>query len=251
MIIQLYSDLHLEYLKSTLKFESKSDILILAGDIGQIHLPSYKFFIDYVSDNWEKTFIVLGNHEYYSDTYTYSELRAKYHLFFEGYSNVTLLDKSCEIYKDIQFMGCTLWGNYPDECDRNYVNCLNRIHYKKNNIITPITKQIFNEMNSIDKQWILDNIDLSRKTVLITHYPSIINGTSSPKWDSEKFKTIFATDLPIKHPKELICLSGHTHYCYDFIDEATKTRHIGNHRGYKDEIDSGETDFNVLGLCKL
>ena len=120
MIIQLYSDLHLEYLKSTLKFESKSDILILAGDIGQIHLPSYKFFIDYVSDNWEKTFIVLGNHEYYSDTYTYSELRAKYHLFFEGYSNVTLLDKSCEIYKDIQFMGCTLWGNYPDECDRNY-----------------------------------------------------------------------------------------------------------------------------------
>jgi len=251
MFIQVYSDLHLEYLKSNLNFEPKSDVLVLAGDIGQLHLPSYKFFIDYVSNNWKKTFIVLGNHEYYSNQFTYHELRCKYTEFFNNYTNITLLDKTSEIYEGVQFMGCTLWGNYSEDCDRNYVNCLNRICYKKEGIITPITKEIFNKLNTIERDWILDNIDYTQETILITHYPTIIKGTSSSRWENEKFKTIFTTDLPITHPKSLISISGHTHFCYDFIDSDTGTRHIGNHRGYKDEVDSGEIKFDVSGVYKL
>ena len=39
MIIQVFSDIHLEYMKSIPKFDPCCEVLILAGDIGQLHLP--------------------------------------------------------------------------------------------------------------------------------------------------------------------------------------------------------------------
>ena len=251
MIIQVYSDIHLEYLKSIPIFTPKCDVLVLAGDIGQIHLPSYKLFMDYVSNNWKKVFCVLGNHEYYSDKLSYEELRKKYNTFFQKYHNITLLDTNKETYKGIDFLGCTLWGYYPKNCDTNYINLLNRIKNRdSNNKLISLKRDYLNKINQQEKKWIKDNIDLNRKTILITHYPTIIQGTSSPKWKNEKFKTLFANDLPIKCIN-LTAISGHTHFCYDFTDSVTGTRHIGNHRGYKDEIEAGEMNFNHNGLCRL
>lgn len=250
MIIQVFSDIHLEYMKSIPKFDPCCEVLILAGDIGQLHLPSYKIFMDYVSNNWEKVFCVLGNHEYYNSKKSYNQLRKDYNKFFDRYDNISLLDQKKEIYKGITFMGCTLWGNYPSECSRDYVNCLNNIYSFQNNSLKPISKDFFNELNQKEKTWIYDNLD-NENTVLITHYPTVINGTSSPKWKDEKYKTIFANNLDFKNINNLVSISGHTHFCYDFIDNDTGIRHIGNHMGYKDEIDSGEIKFNPTGLCRL
>ena len=72
MRIQYISDLHLEHyhnLKIPSIFrriiESVGDILILAGDIGYPSEKHYTDFIQFISDKYEKIFLILGNHEYY------------------------------------------------------------------------------------------------------------------------------------------------------------------------------------------
>ena len=69
---------------------------------------------------------------------------------------------------------------------------------------------------------------------------------------SGKMKNIklFADNLDFKNINNLVSISGHT-ISADFIDNDTGIRHIGNHMGYKDEIDSGEIKFNPTGLCRL
>ena len=65
---QLFSDIHLELLKSSKfpKIKPLTDYLFLAGDIGKINTPNYELFFDYCSQNWKKVFYVLGNHEFYN-----------------------------------------------------------------------------------------------------------------------------------------------------------------------------------------
>jgi len=70
MRIQYISDLHLEYyhnLKIPSIFrriiESAGNILILAGDIGYPSEKHYTDFIQFISDKYEKIFLILGNHE--------------------------------------------------------------------------------------------------------------------------------------------------------------------------------------------
>lgn len=64
MIVQIYSDIHLEFYKSYPKIEKKAKVLILAGDIGKINNNIYTEFMAYINKTWEKTFYVLGNHEF-------------------------------------------------------------------------------------------------------------------------------------------------------------------------------------------
>ena len=73
MKIQYASDLHLEftdnsnYLKNN-PIKPVGDILILAGDITYLNYLEReieKEFINYVSDNFKTTYLMLGNHEFY------------------------------------------------------------------------------------------------------------------------------------------------------------------------------------------
>jgi predicted phosphodiesterase len=66
--IQVLSDIHLEFYKKFPKFKPLAKYLFLAGDIGTIESKyDQKIinFLSYCSENWEKTFYVLGNHEFY------------------------------------------------------------------------------------------------------------------------------------------------------------------------------------------
>jgi hypothetical protein len=55
LLIQIYSDLHLELTKSIPKIEPRCPYLFLAGDISRFSHPSFKEFLTYCNENWEKT----------------------------------------------------------------------------------------------------------------------------------------------------------------------------------------------------
>lgn len=69
---QINSDLHLEIGQQYSSFEIKpsADYLILAGDIGR--LIDYEDFLGFLriqTAQFKLVFLVLGNHEFYGDTF--------------------------------------------------------------------------------------------------------------------------------------------------------------------------------------
>ena len=91
--IQVFSDLHLEYLDSNIDIERKSDILFLAGDIGHIDDPKYLAFLNMCSIKWKIVISVLGNHEYYSTSESMEELYLRYKELYDNYNNIFLLEQ--------------------------------------------------------------------------------------------------------------------------------------------------------------
>lgn len=127
MKIQYISDIHLEFFSEKLfsrlltKLKPQADILVLPGDIGYPN-DRYRFFIDFCSKNWKKTYFIAGNHEFYLNgdlDKTISQLRS-----FEK-PNVKFLHNEVDYYQDVKFVGTTLWSNIPKELQYHAKQSLN------------------------------------------------------------------------------------------------------------------------------
>ena len=119
MKIKVLSDIHLEFGG----FDAgKGDVLILAGDIVNVSeivagTPQGKYYTKFLEDcanNYNKVFMVCGNHESYGGRIdkVAEQLNA---VFDVPDSTITLLNNSTEVYEGVRFVGCTLWTNYDCE----------------------------------------------------------------------------------------------------------------------------------------
>jgi len=156
-----------------------NDICICAGDIGNPLNSNnhYDIFMNFISKNFKKSFIIAGNHEYYNNSKTIQEMNLFLIDYFKQFNNITFLNNSYEYYENYCFIGTTLWSKITNP------------NYKINDMynITHFDYIQYNELNKISKdflqeslQEVIDNIQY----IVITHHllsNSLIN---------DKYKTV-------------------------------------------------------------
>ena len=103
------------------------------------------------------------------------------------------------------------------------------------NRTVPIDLDYFKELHRISTNNLIANIKIAnrdnRKLIIATHFPTLLDGTSHPKYDHEDTsrKCYFANDFILSYfcdlditeedfyKNVLVWISGHTHYSYDLV----------------------------------
>ena len=115
-LLQYVSDLHLEkgFKRNIIP---KKPNLILGGDIGYVFKKSYEEFLLYkISPNFEKVFILSGNHEYDTFKNNFSIVDDQIENICSKRNNLIYLQKkSYQLSEEynINLIGCTLWSSLP------------------------------------------------------------------------------------------------------------------------------------------
>lgn len=245
--LQICSDIHLEYYSQSRNTEpinfgnivfpnSPNSILILAGDIGHVNNSTWQAFMKYVSSNWQHVIYVLGNHEFYSNSKDMVKLLTAYKGYLSQYPNIHLLNRDKIKIEEYDILGLTMWTQNEYSMvmqinDFKQIKMHNDIGHLK-----PITLTHYNALHEQDKTWLFANIDPSRKTIIITHFPLTRDGVNHPKYAEQKSAlcNYYANEfhhslLSAYKPcddNQLIIISGHTHFNYDFVKD--NIRYISN-----------------------
>ena len=214
MKIRYFSDLHLEFIKPqnikqflTQISPGNDEILVLAGDIGNPYHISYDMFMIYISENFKKTFVIAGNHEYYNMTYNMDETNIFLNKYFQKFDNISFLHDNYEYYLDYCFIGTTLWTKITNPVNKiNDVNCIPNFNYL-----------VCNQLNKNCIEFLEKTLNNNNNCIVITHH------LPSKKLINEKYNTPnmiqynqwFYSDLDnlieMKKDKIKCWIYGHTH----------------------------------------
>jgi predicted phosphohydrolase len=197
MVVHYASDLHLEFPenKEFLKanpLQPKGDVLLLAGDIVPFAvMDKHCYFFDFISDNFETTYWIPGNHEYY-----YFDLAKKSGVLNESIrSNIHLVNNATVKRDNVRFIFSTLWskispGNHW-EMERN----VSDFQVIKNNTFR-LSAEKFNLLHEESLQFITPLLQEKTvdKTVVVTHHvPTYMNYPEKYKGDT--LNEAFAVEL--------------------------------------------------------
>ena len=118
-LIQYASDLHIEN-GFPRKLIAKRPYLILNGDIGLPFEPSYKNYLLNISNDFEKVFVISGNHEYdimkNNDKVTFEMIDEKIENICKMRNNLFYAQKKQFVLDEkdsIDLVGCTMWSALP------------------------------------------------------------------------------------------------------------------------------------------
>ena len=171
MKIRYFSDLHLEFIKPNKINEfiaripsGLDEVCVCAGDIGNPLNSNYDIFINYLSKNFKKTFIITGNHEYYQKEKSIEEIDSFLTEYFKKYNNISFLNNKCECYENYCFIGTTLWSQITDN------------DYKINDVYNiPNFDYIqYNKLNKINTDFLENTLKNNNNCIIITHHiPSL------------------------------------------------------------------------------
>ena len=216
MTIQYASDLHLEFFenKSFLSgnlIEPAGDVLVLAGDIVPFAvMDKHKDFFRYVSYNFEKTFWIPGNHEYY-----FSDVNERNGSFMEQIlPNVFLVNNITEVVEDVKMIFSTLWSEIAPQYQWQVEHGMSDFKVIKNGRYR-LSADKFNELHKGSLGFVRDELmkHEAGRTIVVTHHvPTFMNYPE--KYKSSVLNTAFAVELfdMIKTASPDFWIYGHNHF---------------------------------------
>ncbi len=231
---QVISDLHLEFHDMVPDIPRVAPYLILAGDIGHLHDVIFADFIRHCSRTWEAVYFVPGNHEFYSSTSTYQELVNGYIRFFNTFHNVYFLQDGAIAHVDnVQLFGATMWPVVDPWKRRPKIMGFHS------------TFASFDHFRALVR--FLTTRNSSQPAIVVTHFPVTREFTSHPKYadQSDEQRRYFANNwlnlLPEALVRNVVFVSGHTHYSFDFVRKSA--RFISNQWGYPVDMDTDASGY--------
>ena len=197
MNIQYCSDLHLEFPENKALLKAKplipiGNILLLAGDIVPFAvMEKHNDFFDYVADNFEFTYWIPGNHEYY-----YSDVTKRSGTFIENIrSNVVLLNNQAVIQEKTRFVFSTLWSRINPAYQFQIERCMSDFHVIKYNGYR-YTADHCNLLHSDCMNFIKPELEqaFDGTTLVVSHHmPTFMN--YPPKFKGDVLNEAFAVEL--------------------------------------------------------
>lgn len=233
--LQYASDLHLEfpankeYLKQH-SLQPMAEVLVLAGDIVPFaRMDQHKDFFKYISDHFETTYWLPGNHEYY-----HFDIAKKCGVLHEAIrSNVFLVNNTAVDYKNTTLLFSTLWSAISPGHQWQIEKSLNDFHLIKHQG-QRFSVEIYNQLHQDNLAFLKNTIANSKnanKVVFTHHCPTFLN--YPPQYQGDILNEAFASEL-----YDFIYSSGINYWCYGHhhsnIPEFSigKTKLITNQLGY-------------------
>lgn len=216
MKLQYASDLHLEFPENKEYLKRKpllpgGDVLLLAGDIVLFAvMDKHADFFNYISDTFETTYWIPGNHEYYN-----SDISARTGSFNEKIKdNLFLVNNVSVIQKNMKLIFSTLWTNISPANQFEIRQRLSDFHAIKYNR-KGLTPDHYNYLHEQCRSFMNEELskDKSEKKVVVTHHvPTLMNYPEKYKGDS--LNEAFAVEM---HDKVLgsdadFWIFGHHHF---------------------------------------
>lgn len=242
MIIDLYSDLHLDTWRKVLLdsvkpmhfMQSKdADVVVVAGDQGngQGWSTFCRKLMHQIYGADKKVLMINGNHDWYGPSDaddTVAELLAN-----------NAAGRIFDTHDGATFAGCTLWTNFWGELSlgqtvhgtiaARYINDFQRIpglFYSDWRTMV--------QMHDSDVAFLRAN----PADVIITHFPPSLKSVH-PEYAGDPLNPYFVNDLDslVEELQPKLWIHGHTHNLFDYT--IGKTRVVANPLGYPDERQSG------------
>jgi predicted phosphohydrolase len=245
LTIQYCSDLHLEFplnvgFMHKHPLAVKGDILVLAGDVVPFAvMDGHRAFFDFLADNYEQTYWIPGNHEYY-----HADIAERSGTVNEQIrSNVRLVNNIVVTHGDVQLICSTLWSKINPIHEWQIERAMSDFHvikYKGYRYSIPVFNELHDECVAFIKQAIAGS-HAQKKVVVTHHVPTFMHYPE--KYKTSILNEAFATEL-----YELIAgaglhswIYGH-HHCNTADFKIGNTWLLTNQLGY---VHHGEhTDFN-------
>jgi predicted phosphohydrolase len=247
--LQYASDLHLEFPsnKEYLKqhpLQPLGEVLVLAGDIVPFAvLDKHQDFFSYVSDNFNTTYWMPGNHEYY-----HFDIAEKSGVLHEKIrSNVFLVNNTSVALENVKLIFSTLWSKISKGHQWQIERSLNDFHLIKHAGFRFSIEQ-YNQLHEESLTFIQNELKTMKdeKVAVFTHHcPTFLNYPAQFKGDI--LNEAFAVELyDLIEASDIACwVYGHHH---NNIPEFSigNTRLITNQLGY---VQINENKFFETNKC--
>ena len=244
MLLQYASDLHLEFPanKAFIKkhpLQPVGDIMVLSGDIVPFAvMDKHKDFFSYVSDNFETTYWLPGNHEYYR-----LDITEKSGVLNEKIrSNLFLVNNTSVVeHENVKLIFSTLWSKISAGHQWQIERSMNDFHQIKNKGFR-FSAEAYNQLHEESLALIHNELKTiqDKKVAVFTHHcPTFLNYPEQYKGDI--LNEAFAVELHdlIESSEIAYWVYGHHHTnTPEFTIGNTKliTNQLGYVQRYENEL---------------